>query len=151
MDPRIASASCDARGIPVSCPWVLELLIGSERKLPPHLISNLKLPHPQTTFSTLSSSSTWQGLRVGALLAVRDLAQLGRPCWSFLFCALLVWTRCVCVSPPRVLCSTSRALVGAGAGKSVAGVTVRPLVTIESADLPISPTFVVGGGIPRAL
>ena len=53
--------------------------------------------------------------------------------------------------PPRVLCSTSRALVGAGAGKSVAGVTVRPLVTIECADLPISPTFVVGGGIPRAL
>ena len=53
--------------------------------------------------------------------------------------------------PPRVLCSTSRALVGAGAGKSVAGVTVRPLVTIECADLPVSPTFVVGGGIPRAL
>ena len=150
MDPRIASASCDARGIPVSCPWVLELLIGSGRELPPHLISNLKLPHPQTTFSTLSSSSTWQGLRVGALLAVRDLAQLGRPCWSFLFCALLVWTRCVCVSPHACF-ALPRALVGAGAGKSVAGVTVRPLVTIECADSPVSPTFVVGGGFPRAL
>ena len=38
-----------------------------------------------------------------------------------------------------------------GVGRLAAEETVRPLVTIECADLPISTTFVVGDGIPRAL
>ena len=74
MDPGVASVSTDTSNIPIFChisdfkrssPWVFEFLIGSGRVIPPHLISNLKLPHPQTTLSSSSVAGSTCGRAPG--------------------------------------------------------------------------------------
>ena len=84
--------------------YLLELLIGSGRELPPHLISNLKLPHPQTTLS----SSNVAGSTFGRAPGRSRPRAVGS---TMLVCPLLRFARLNQVRlPSRVLGSAARAL-----------------------------------------